>query len=307
MSRATVESVAGERDLRSWKVLVTGAGTGFGAEIARVFAWRGATVWVGCRSRDKAEACIERVRERHGDEAAARMRFFPYDGEDLAAIRAATSELTAAGVRLDGLFLNAGTFAQKFRLTPEGHEATFAGNFLGHFELLHGLLAGDGLTVGARVVATLSEGATMNPFARANLEMLERPRAELHSVHDSPHTKILLALMLVELARRVRGTERAGIRCAGVMPGATLTNNVNTGGPVLRFFGRHFGPLLFRSIEQGTAPLVWAALAADLPEEASLVGGVGKIGAMPRKCADLEMAARTWEVAERILGLPALG
>lgn len=301
MTRATVESVAGERDLADWRVLVTGAGSGFGAEIARVFAWRGATVWVGCRSRDKAAACVESVRARHGDEAAARLVFFPYDGEDLAAIRAATAEIVTSGARLDAVFLNAGTFAQPFRLTPEGHEATFAGNFLGHFVLVRDLLERGGFSERARVVATLSEGVTVNPFARAELEMLERPRADLHSMHASPHTKVLLGLLLTDLARRVRGTALEGVRCAGVMPGATLTNNVNTGGAVLRFFGRMFGPVIFKAIEEGTAPLVWAALAPELPADASLIGDVGRIAPLPRRCRDADLAARVWDVAEAVL------
>jgi NAD(P)-dependent dehydrogenase (short-subunit alcohol dehydrogenase family) len=304
VTKATAESVVGERDLGGLRALVTGAGSGLGAEIARVLALRGATVWTGCRSLDKSASFAEVVRARHGAEVAGRLVAFPYDGEDVAAVRARTDALVAAGTRFDAVFLNAGTFAQPFRLTPEGHEATFAGNLLGHFALVHRLLAGRGFAPEARVVATLSEGVTANPFARADLDMLEHPRPALHSMHGSPHTKVLLALVLTELSRRVRGTELEGLRCAGVVPAATLTNNIHTGGALRRLAGRIVGPLFFRSIEEGTAPLLWAALDAQLPEDASLVGAVGRIEPLPLRCRYAAMAARTWEVAERVLDLP---
>ena len=40
---------------------------------------------------------------------AARLAPFPYDGEDLAAVRAAADALVGSGGRLDAVFLNAGT------------------------------------------------------------------------------------------------------------------------------------------------------------------------------------------------------
>jgi NAD(P)-dependent dehydrogenase (short-subunit alcohol dehydrogenase family) len=284
VSRETAESTTLGLDLRGRRALVTGASSGLGRECARVLALRGAHVLVAARTEEKAAA---------GEIGGVAAR---YDGDDLAAVRGLAERIAREGP-LDWLFLNAGTFGQRFRLTPEGHEATMAGNYLGHFVLVHRLAALGGLAPGARIVGTLSEGV-LGPFARADLAMVEAPAKErFRKLFSSPDSKVLLSLLLVEAERRT------GLRAVGVMPPATRTNNVDTGGPVLRALAKIVAPLLFSSVEEGARSMVWAATIPELPDGARCFTHALRPRSLPDRATDPEAARRAWDVTERVLGL----
>ena len=314
MPRPPAESVTLGRDLSGLRAVVTGASSGLGMECARVLALRGASVVLACRTPDKGEAAKAAFVERHGAAVGARCVVEPFDGDRLGGVDELADRLGRGGP-VDRLFLNAGTFGQPFRLTPEGHEATYAANYLAHFLLVHRLLAARALAPDARVLATLSEGVTANPFAKADIEMLSRPdRARYSTTMASPHTKVLLALLLVELARRVRGTSLAGVRAVGVLPPPTRTNNVNTGGAMTRFAARFISPM-FRPVEEGAACMLAAATATagesspregaiDLrgPEVVFVDAGL-RMRSVSRRASDPDAAARAWAASETALGL----
>ena len=79
--------------------IVTGANTGIGFETARVLARRGARVLLGCRSEQRAEDAMAKIR---AETAEADLQFLPLDQADLASVRAA-AEQAAAEPRLDVL------------------------------------------------------------------------------------------------------------------------------------------------------------------------------------------------------------
>jgi 3-oxoacyl-[acyl-carrier protein] reductase len=89
--------------LKGKSVLVTGAGRGIGAAIARVVAAHGASVAVNySQSKDKAEAVVRQIRESGGVAQA-----FEADVRDSAAVQTMTDAVVAAFGRLDGVVNNA--------------------------------------------------------------------------------------------------------------------------------------------------------------------------------------------------------
>lgn len=290
--KPTAESVTEGVDLSGKTALVTGATSGLGRECARVLALRGARVIIACRDPQKGRAVIDAMGE-HGASCEAA----PCELTSMRSVRALADSLE----RADLLFLNAGVFGLPFALTDEGLERTFAANFLGHFLLMHRLLARGALAPGARIVATLSEGV-LNPLVKVDLALLGDPSANARrysTMGASPATKVLLARVATELSRRAEG-----ITFNSVLPAATLTDNVNQGGAIARAIGPFIGPLLFARVEHGAAVLAWAATSRELAgQTAKAFSSKLREVRLPKRCTDPKLARETWDAAERALGL----
>lgn len=84
--------------------LITGASTGIGAELARLFAADGYRLVLVARSRDRLESLATELSGQHG----ASVRVMGKDLADPAAPGQLYDELAAAGVRVDVLVNNAG-------------------------------------------------------------------------------------------------------------------------------------------------------------------------------------------------------
>lgn len=133
-------------------VLITGANTGIGKDLARQLALRGdaATIYLTCRSETRArtaQADLEQVTGRSIFEVIV------MDTTDLGSVRSAISQV---GQPLDALVMNAGGPGgpTPLALTPDGVTEIFAANVLGHVVLLEeiiakGLLTGVALLVGS--------------------------------------------------------------------------------------------------------------------------------------------------------------
>ena len=156
-------------------ILITGANTGLGKEMARQLALRGdfERIYLGCRNPEKAERAkqdLETVTGRTIFEVVI------IDLEDLASVRAAVA---AVGAPLNALVMNAGGTGgpTPAALTQDGVTASFAQNVLGHVVLLEDLLAAGLLTDVAVLVG--SEAARGVPKLR-----IARPTFADHSSEE---------------------------------------------------------------------------------------------------------------------------
>lgn len=167
-------------------VLVTGASSGIGLEIAREAAARRATV-ISAQRRQVAMPNVEPVL---------------LDLSSPAKVAATVEALK--GRQIDILFANAGHWPQKGQKSPEGHETAFAINCLGHHALIRGLQENGVLSDTARIILTSSDmyvladnctsdfsGSAAQAYARSKLgnmwqmaELTRRsPDLSVHAVH----------------------------------------------------------------------------------------------------------------------------
>ncbi|KAF8732722.1 hypothetical protein HU200_015057 [Digitaria exilis] len=137
-SRTTAEeATAGDGDLRHVTAIITGATSGIGAETARVLAKRGARLVLPARSLKAAEDARARLRD---DCPGADIVVLPLDLSSLASVRRFVDRFLDLGLPLNLLVNNAGKYADRFAVSEDGVEMTFATNYLGHFLLTRLLL-----------------------------------------------------------------------------------------------------------------------------------------------------------------------
>src|SRR5271166_3427188 len=143
-------------------VLITGANSGIGKDVARQLALRPemARIYLACRNQDRATTAKAEL------EAATGRSIFDIilmDVADLGSVRAGLAGINGS---LDALVMNAGVIGGKTPtdLTADGATYMFASNVLGHVVLLEGLLAEDRL--GEVAVFAGSEAARGIPKIR---------------------------------------------------------------------------------------------------------------------------------------------
>ena len=290
---STAEEVAAGLALAGRTVLVTGCTSGLGQETLRVLAQRGATVLGTARTVEKARAACA---------AAGGEQAIPLACElsDPASVRACVAEVGRRGHRLDAIVCNAGIMALPRREVAHGIELQLFTNHVGHFLLVTGLLGR--LTDDGRVVMLSSEAHRRAPREGIRFDDLGAERSY------SPWTaygqsKLANLLFAKELARRLAGTRRTA---NAVHPGVIATNLGRHMPWIMRVALGVATPLVLKSVPQGAATQTWAAVhPAAAPLSGAYLADCNV--ARPRRDAeDPALAARLWEVTERIVArLPA--
>ena len=118
--------------------VVTGASSGMGLVTAKALAARGWLVIAHGRDPARSASAETALRADAGDECL--LGFIRADLVLMAEAADAASRIEQLTGYVDVLINNAGGVANGLKITPEGNEATFAGNHLGHFLLTNRLL-----------------------------------------------------------------------------------------------------------------------------------------------------------------------
>lgn len=213
-SSSTADQVLEGRDLSGKVAIVTGANSGIGYETARSMAHHGAQVILACRSLDRGNAAMEKMRQNRED---AKVRVMQIDLTSLASIRKFAVEFLATGLPLHYLILNAGVFSLPWELTEDGIERTFAANYIGHFYLTKLLMQHLLDSAPARVVVLSSESHRfVNTDDCISLDKLSPSQHQFWPATQYNRTKLCNILFSNELNRRLRSR---GVTSNSLHPG----------------------------------------------------------------------------------------
>lgn len=297
----TTDEVIEGVDLTGRIAVVTGASAGIGVETARALASAGARVVLAARNRERTEAVAEAIGERV---PGAELEVGSLDLTSLDHVRAFARWYLDHHDRLNLLVNNAGVMYTPFARTADGFELQFGTNHLGHFLLacllVPALLAG----APARVVNVTSLGHRSSDIVWDDPNYDRRGYDKFEAYGQSKTANILFA---VELERRLGGR---GVHAYAVHPGriATELGRYMTPDDVAALRerarrGPSGGMPPRKTVEQGAATTVWAAVAPELENRG---------GTYLTDCAvsdehapwarDVEAAARLWVLSERLVG-----
>ena len=274
-------------------ILVTGASSGLGLQVAIQLARLGGEVVMTARDERRGEAALAAARAASGSAAVSLMLC---DFASLAEIRRLASEWHAKRTRLDVLVNNAGSVSPVRRLTADGLELTFAVNHLGYFLLTNLLLDVLERSAPSRVVNVASVA-----HRRGDLDFddLQYERGGYATMKAYARSKLANVLFTRELARRLTGR---GVSVNCIHPGVVATNIWSRAPwytrPLLAVAKR-----FMLTPEQGARAIV--TLAAG-PEVEGRTGGYYERDELvdpSRLAQDEALAKRLWDVSTELVHL----
>ena len=289
---STAEDVTEGLSLMGKTILVTGCTSGLGEEACSVLSLRGAHVIGTARTQEAADKACARMPNK-GTGYACELA-------DPKSVRACVAQIRRDGHRLDAIICNAGIMALPKLQKAHGYELQFFTNHIGHFMLVTGLL--DSLADDGRVVMLSSAAHAQAPKGGIQFDNLRGERS-YSPWGNYGQSKLANLLFATELQRRFAGTKKIAY---AVHPGVIRTNLFKSAGGFVNAALSIAGPLFLKTVPQGAATEVFAAVH---PKALALAGQylADCNAATPRKDAeDAAIARQLWTVSEQIVqGLPA--
>ena len=309
---STAAEVLDGVDLTEKTIIVTGATSGIGIETARVLASKGANISLTARDMAKAQPIVEEIRQSTGNISVNAAEL---DLSITSSIRQFASNWLGANERLDVLINNAACMVGPLARTEQGWEMHFGTNHLGHF-LLTGLLL-PALKAGrpSRVVAVSSSGhrsaRSGDPDCAMDFNDLNYAERKYDRYEAYNQSKLANVWFAYEFNKRFSSL---GIEAFSLDPGSVVGTGLSRDMDKdelerIMNMSRAAGKF-FKTVPQGAATSVWAAISAEL---------TGKGGVYLNHCQIAEPAVddseghalhayddagaeRLWEISEQLVG-----
>jgi len=292
--KTTAEEALAGRNLRGTVAIVTGGHGGIGLETTRVLSNAGATVVIGARDPQKARSAVARMKN---------VEVSQLDLASASSVDRFANKFLSSNRALDLLINNAGIMATPLMRDDRGYELQFATNHLGHFQLTARLWEGLKKSHDARVVALSSVAHMWSGVDFGDANFNKKPYDKWVAYAQSKSANSLFA---VELDKR--GQEH-GIRAFAVHPGGILTDlsrymtdeelgvyGVVRENGVLKIPDITKVPERFKTIEQGAATTIWAAVSPQLNGKGGVYCENCDIAPMVPADSKLYNGVRPWAV-----------
>lgn len=299
-----------EGKLKGEVIIITGTSSGLGIETTRALAATGATLFLTARDVTKAQSALAEIFD------PSRMEIVEMDQADLSSVRAAAAAILAKTSKVHLLVNNAGVMAiPDLRLTADGHEMQFGTNHLSHFlffKLLEpALLACASSNLPSRVVNLSSSGHNMHGLNDSDNYSFQKETYDPLIAYGQSKTGNIY--MANEIERRYGSRH---LHATSVHPGVIHTGLARHMGPDA-FKGREYLFPSMKSVEQGAATSVWAAVGKAWAHEGGKylvdcavadpsVEGEDKftVSGYSPFAYDVKEATRLWSDSLKLVGLP---
>ncbi|MBX3250437.1 MAG: SDR family oxidoreductase [Myxococcales bacterium] len=276
--------------------IVTGSNTGIGEVTAKELARSGRQVWLACRSLERAEAAVARIRAEVPD---AQLEILPLDLGSLDAVRKSAESFLSRGLPLHLLVNNAGLAGQRGQ-TSDGFELSFGVNHLGPFlftRLLEDRLRATAQQAGgARIVNVASRAHTR---ARGiDWDALRRPTRTITAYPEYSVSKLCNVLFTRAHARRLAGS---GVTTYALHPGVVASDIWRSVPWPIRPIMR----LWMITNEEGAKTQLHCATSPEVASESGLYYDLCKPREPSSVARDEALAEELWRRSEAWTGLSA--
>lgn len=118
-------------NIRGKTILITGGGVGIGYETAKDLYLKGGLVVIASRTESNLIEAVKKINNEVSPEKGS-ISYLILDLSDLSAVASFTQLYASKYGPIDILIENAGLWPKKYSVSPQGYEASFATNTLGH-------------------------------------------------------------------------------------------------------------------------------------------------------------------------------
>lgn len=279
---ATVQAAEDIISMNGKTAMVTGSTSGLGEVVARRLGALGATVIVHGLDEQRGQAIAAEITRK----GPGRAVFYGGDLGSLAQVRALAARVRAAHPQLHLLINNAGIHGapdQPRRLSQDGHELTFAVNYLSHFLLTRELLPQLQAGAPSRIVNVASMGQWRINF---NDVMLEKDFSAGTAYAQSKLAQIMFTMSLASQLDPAKVTVNALHPATGMnTPMVTAAGGKPTA-----------------SVEEGANAVMQLAVGRALAGRSGLYFNQMKEGRADPQAYDAAARRRLWDLSLKLIG-----
>ena len=302
-------------DMKSKRVIITGANSGLGKESAFALAKLGAEIVLAVRDINKGQSVKNQILNQT---PSAVIEVAALDLMDLDSVRKfAASQSTKP---IDVLLNNAGIMAVPFEKTKDGFESQMGTNHLGHFLLTELLF--DAISEGSnpRIVNVSSSAHRLGKLKTGDINELNVSKENYSPWTVYGNSKLANLLFTNELVRRLK-LVNSNITVAVAHPGYANTNlqlvaatkRSGIRKSVELAVTKFMNIILGQSAANGALPQIAACTWVDI-QSGDYLGprglfesrGKPKKVKMNKAAQDIELAKRVWRTSEELLGVTFL-
>jgi NAD(P)-dependent dehydrogenase (short-subunit alcohol dehydrogenase family) len=271
------------------RVIITGATSGIGMEIAAQLAALGAGLVLACRDLERGERTSDQIARCTGTKSCVVMCI---DTSSQQSIHEFAQQYCERYSRLDVLINNAGINQPQRQTSVDSVELTFATNVLGYYVLTRELLDLLRASAPARIVNVASTYAS-----NLDLADLQFERRVYEGRKAYAQSKACDRMLTWAIARRLEGS---GVTANAMAPGLVQTGLYRDTSPSLRLLLRLIGFFYGRSVAQGADTAVWLASSSEVQ------GVNGRFfeqrQEVPCEFRNVEAEEKLWSICEGLTG-----